>query len=419
MKKIALLAVAVLFASTLVGCSSADNAGGAKTLTFWTISLKPLFTAYVEDLVKKYEAENPGVKIKWEDIQFQALEQKLLAAIAGGVAPDAVNLNTEMAVRLAERKALINLDQNVKRQDRERYLPNLWYSALFRGESYGIPWYVVPNVIAYNEDIFRQAELDPKNIGRLSENGVIDIARQIKDKTGKYGFMPNVDGVRMLHRFQENGLPILSPDRKLAVFNSSDHVLYLTTYVELLRNDYFPEETLRRGYLGATERYSAGELGMLITGPQFLLRVKNDNPAVYAKTRVAAYPQTLGGQHLATMVISIPKSGKHIRQAIDFALFVTNDENQLAFSKLVTVFPSTKQAADDPFFKQGGPSPEDQARKIAAGSLQNSRDLTVVVPNSGDLMRIFREAIESAFYGKRTPKEALDWAVKEWNKKLK
>lgn len=417
MKKIALLAAVVLFASAFAGCSGKTDAAG--TITFWTISLKPLFTAYIKDIVKKYEAENPGVKVIWEDKQFQAFEQALLTAIAGGVAPDVVNLNTEMAIRLAERNALVNLDANVSRQNKKKYFSGLWGSASFRGATYGIPWYVTPNVIAYNEDIFRRAGLGPKNIGLPSESGVIDIARQIKDKTGKYGFMPNVDGVKMLHRFQENGLPILSPDGKKAVFNSAEHILYLTTYVELLRNDYFPEETVRKGYLGATERYSAGQLGMLITGPNFLLRVKNDNPAVYAKTRVIPYPHTLIVQHLPTMVLAIPKSGKHVKQAVDFALFVTNDENQLAFSKITVVFPSTKQAASDPFFRQGGPTPEDQARKIAAEALPRSRDLTVVVPNSGDLMRIFREAIESAFYGKRSPKEALDWAVEEWNKKLK
>jgi ABC-type glycerol-3-phosphate transport system substrate-binding protein len=90
----------------------------------------------------------------------------------------------------------------------------------------------------------------------------------------------------------------------------------------------------------------------------------------------------------------------------------------LEFSRQVVVFPSTKQAAADPFFRRGGAGPEDVARKVAAADLANARDLSVVAPHSGDLFRAFREAVESAFYGKRTPKDALDWAVGQWNARL-
>lgn len=31
---------------------------------------------------------------------------------------------------------------------------------------------------------------------------------------------------------------------------------------------------------------------------------------------------------------------------------------------------------------------------------------------------MFREAIESAFYGKMSPAQALQWAVREWNARL-
>ena len=102
------------------------------------------------------------------------------------------------------------------------------------------------------------------------------------------------------------------------------------------------------------------------------------------------------------------------------ALYVTNDENQLAFAKLpsTVVFPSTKRAAADPFFKQKGAGPEWKARAIAADELQFGRDLTVVVSNQSELYKIFREAVESAFFGKMSPKEALDFAVREWNARL-
>ena len=388
------------------------------TLEFWTISLQPFFNDYVNGVIAAYERSKPGVKVRWVDVQFSAIEQKLLAALAGGVAPDVVNLNTEMTIRLAEREALVDMDTAVPAAARARYFDGLWRSTQFKGRTYGVPWYVVPNVIAYNAAIYRRAGLNPTEPPQTEEE-MIQQAKIIKDKAKIYGFMPNVDGVRLLHRFQENGLAIFSPDGKRAVFNSPEHVRYLARYVDLFKDDYFPEDTLRRGFLGATERYSAGQLGMLITGPQFLLRVKHDSPEVYAQTFVAAYPKGKGNTlHLATMAVTVPRASKNVPQAVDFALFVTNDENQLEFSKQVVIFPSTRQAAADPFFRKGGPGPEDVARKVGAADLPFARDLSVTAPNAGDLFRIFREAVESAFYGKRTPKDALDWAVRQWNARL-
>lgn len=398
--------------------SGVGRAASPFTLEFWTISLQPFFNDYVNGMIAAYERTNPGVKVRWVDVQFQAIEQRLLAALAGGVPPDVVNLNVEITVRLADRNALVDMDAVVPTAARSRYFDGLWRSTQVRGRSFAVPWYVVPNVVAYNTAIYRRAGLNPNEPPR-TEDEMIRHARLIKDRAKVYGFMPNIDGVRLMHRFQENGLPVTGADGKRAVFNSPEHVRYLAQYVELFKADYFPEDTLRRGYLGATERYSAGQLGMLITGPQFLLRVKADNPEVYAQTFVAPYPKGKGNTvHLATMTVAVPRASRHTDAAVDFALFVTNDENQLAFSKQVVVFPSTRLAAADPFFRRGGAGPEDVARKVAAADLALARDLSVVVPNSGDLFRIFREAVESAFYGRRTPKEALDWAVGQWNLKL-
>jgi putative chitobiose transport system substrate-binding protein len=413
MSRIALALVVLVLA-----VAGRPAAAPAVTLEFWTIALQPFFNDYVRGLIAAYERATPGVRVRWVDVQFQAIEQKLLAALAGGVPPDVVNLNTEMTIRLAQRDALVDMDAATPAEVRARYFEGLWRSARFGGRTYGVPWYVVPNVIAYNAALYRKAGLDPR-LAPATEDAMIQHARQIKDRTGVYGFMPNVEGVRMLHRFQEAGLPILSADGRRAVFNSAAHVQYLARYVELFRRDYFPEDTLRRGYLGATERYSAGQLGMLITGPQFLLRVKTDSPDVYAQTLVAPYPKGKGKTlHLATMTLAVPRASRHVAEAVAFALYVANDENQLAFSRQVVVFPSTRRAAGDPFFRRGGADPEAVARRVAAADLPLARDLSVVVPHQGDLFRIFREAVESAFYGRRTPQAALDWAVARWNARL-
>ncbi len=411
----AIATVALVLMMTVTGA-----AGPQTTLEFWTISLQPFFTDYVNRMISDYQRANPGVQIKWVDVQMQAIEQKLLAAIAGGVPPDVVNLNVEFTVRIAEKGALLDLDAAVPAAERAKYFDGLWAGGRFRGRSYGIPWYIAPPVLFFNSDLFKKAGLDALNPPE-SEDEMIEAARLIKDRTKDYGFMPLIDGTRLMHRFRENGLPMLSEDGKRAVFNSPAHVAYLERYVDLFKKDYFPDDTLRRGFTGAVERYSAGQLGMLLVGPQFLLRIKESNPEIYAKTFVAPYPMGRGKViHAGLMALTVPRASKHQQEAVKFALYVTNDENQLEFAKLpgTVIFPSTKKAAADPFFKQKGAGPEWKARSIAADELKFGRDLTVVVSNQSELYKIFREAVESAFFGKMSPKEALDWAVREWNARL-
>ena len=408
----------VALVTVLLLTSGARAAAPQARIEFWTISLQPFFTKYIQGLIDGYQRAHPEIAIHWIDIPPQAVEQKLLAAIAGGVSPDVVNLNTEGTLRMAEARALVDVDTAVPAAARARYFPNIWDATRYEGKAYGIPWYVVPNVLAYNRTLFRRAGLDPARPPG-SEDAFIQAATTIRARTGVYGFMPNVDGIRFLKVFQENGLPILSPDRRHAVFNSPAHAQLLAQYVALFKRDLFPTDTLQRGYLGATERYAAGQLAMLTTGPQFLLRVRTDSPEIYRDTAVAPYP--LGRAHvldLPTMELTVPRASRHQREAVEFGLYATNDQNQLAFCHIVVIFPSTRAAARDPYFTRAGASPEDRARVIAASELGIARDLTVVVPHSDALFRTFREAVERAFYGRMTSQQALDWAVKEWNGRL-
>ena len=410
-----LIALGVLVFLLTAGVASA---GPQATLEFWTIALQPICTAYVRDLIGRYERIHPGVRVRWIDLQMQALDEKLLAAVAAGAAPDVVNLNTEITVRMAQAHALVDMDAAVPATARARYFPNVWTSLRVQGRVYGIPWYVEPDVLAYNRALFRRAGLDPARPPGTMD-GFIQTAVTLKQKTGVYGFMPNVDKIRLLTLFREEGLPVLSPDRRRALFDGPGHVALLARYVDLFKRDIFPADTLQRGYLGATERYAGGQLGMLVIGPEFLLRIRSDGPDAYRDTLVAPAPLGRGRVlDLPTMDLVVPSASRHRAEAVDFALFVTNDENQLALSHVIVTFPSTRAAAADPYFTRGGDAPVDRSRAIAARELGMAQDLTVVTPHSDELFRIFREAVENAFFGRMTPQQALSWAVKEWNGRL-
>ncbi|WP_288481181.1 sugar ABC transporter substrate-binding protein [uncultured Deinococcus sp.] len=398
---------------------AAGTAAAQKTqMEFWTISLAPLFNDEMNRLVTQFEKENPNVELKWVDVPANAMEQKLLAAVASGRPPAAVNLSSDMVVKLSEQGALSPM--TLTDAQKKLYFANTLSTFTIDGKVVGVPWYWSPKVVAYNTDIFRKAGLDPNSPPRTIQT-LMAAARQIKDKTGMYGFMPNINGINMLYLFQEAGLPVLDKSGAKAVFNSAQHVALVQQYVDLYKKGYVPEDTMRRGYTAATELYSAGKLGMLITGPQFILRVENDNKDVYAKTKVAPYPINIAGNviHTGLMGFTVPKGVRDPAAAQKLALFLTNDVNQLAFSKVTkTTFPSTVKASTDKFFKQGGSDAVSQGRLVASTELKKAKDLTLVYPDASKLNKVFKDNIEAAMAGTKTVKAALDDIVKSWNASL-
>ncbi|WP_102125364.1 ABC transporter substrate-binding protein [Deinococcus planocerae] len=395
------------------------SASAQKTqMEFWTIALAPLFNDEMNRLVAQFEKENPNVDLKWVDVPASAIEQKLLAAIASGRPPAAVNLSSDMVVKMVDQGALEPL--TLTDAQRKLYFPSPLNTFTYDGKVMGVPWYWSPKVVAYNTDIFRKAGLDPNNPPRTIQT-LITAARQIKDKTGMYGFVPNINNLNLLYLFQEAGLPVFDKSGGKAVFNSPQHVQLLQTYVDLYKKGYIPEDTMRRGFTAATELYSSGKLGMLITGPQFILRVANDNKAVYDLTKVAPYPINIAGNviHTPLMGFSVPKGARDKALAQKLALFLTNDVNQLAFSKVTkTTFPSTVRASTDKFFKQGGQNATDQGRLVASTELKKARDLTLVYPDAGKLNKVFKDNVEAAMTGQKGAKQALDDIVKAWNASL-
>ncbi|WP_420594873.1 ABC transporter substrate-binding protein [Deinococcus sp.] len=406
----------LLMTAALLSVSAAS--AQKTTLEFWTISLAPLFNDEMNRLSKAFEKDNPNVTVKWVDVPATAIEQKLLAAVAAGRPPAVVNLSSDMTVKMVQQGALEAMTLSAEQQ--KLYFPSPLATFTFDKKIYGAPWYWAPKVVAYNTDIFKKAGLDP-NKPPLTIQTMIDAAKKVKDKTGLYGFMPNVNGTGLLYLFQEAGLPVLNESGSKAVFNSDKHVQLLQTYVDLYKNGYIPEDTMRRGYVGATELYSSGKLAMLITGPQFILRVANDNKTVYDLTKVAPYPINIAGNliHTPLMGMAVPKGVKDKEAAQKLALFLTNDANQLAFSKVTqTTFPSTLKASSDKYFKAGGDNATDQGRLVSSGELKKAKDLTLVYPDASKLNKVFKDEVEAAMLGQKSAKAALDAIVKAWNASL-
>ena len=408
-----LVAIGLAIALGAVGVVAQQQA----QLEFVTTSLAPTFNDFFNPLVER--ANKQFGSVKWTDLPQNAIQQRILAGVAAGNPPEAVQLNSTQILELAQQGALLPLNDLITPAQLKLYQEKALAPFTYEGKVYALPDYASTRIVAFNTDILKKAGLDASNPPRTFP-GIIEWAKIIKEKAGVYGFAPLIANVDFLKTFQEAGLPIFSSDRKKAVFNSPAHVALLQQYIDLRKRDYFPEDVMRRGFTAAYELYTAGRLGILIVGPQFMPRLERDNNAIWKVTVVAPHPLSAGQVvQASTFAYGIPKGARDPKRAAELVLWLTNDENQLAFSKRTgTTFPTTVKAATDPFFTSGGATVNDQARLMAARTMRYGRDLTIPVPNAADLNKAFKDNLEAAIFGQKSAKQALDDIVKVWNAAL-
>lgn len=425
-KMFGIFAVLGLFLSwAIASCSPSPSSqagqspSGTAEVEFWTMQLHPQFESYFNTLIAQFEGENPGVKVRWVDVPWADMQSKILTAVSAGTAPDVVNLNPDFAAQLAGRNAWLELDDRVTDADRDKYLPKIWQASTLDGKSFGIPWYLSTNITLYNKDLLQQAGVTqpPTTYAELAQ-----VARQVKERTGKYAFFRTFvpeDSADVLQSFVQMGAQLVDEDGN-AAFNTPEGKAVFQYWTDLYQQDLLPRESLTQGHRRAIELYQTGDLALLSTGPQFLETIKTNAPAVADVSDTA--PQITGDtgkKSVAVMNVLIPRNTDQPDAALKFALFVTNDANQLAFAKEANVLPSTVNALKDSYFTSvASDAPTaDRARVVSASQLQDAEVLLPTIKDIKELQKIVYDNLQAAMLGEKSVDQAVADAAIEWDER--
>ena len=381
-----------ILALNFAGCHKKDD--GRIELEFWTLQLND-FTPYVEQKIAIYEKKHPNIKIKWIDIPFSEGEKRTLSAVMSDNVPDVVNLNPSFASTLESKKVLTTIDSNFE----DIYVPSALNLCRQGKGYYAIPWYVTSSVTIYNKEILKQAgyKSPPDNY-----QNILSFSQKIKQKTGKYAFMPNLaeDG-KMLKILAKEGVDLNE------FFDSSKTVENYDIFKELYRKNLIPKGSISQTHRDSLEKYMSGEIAFLEAGANFLKTIEQNAPEVYKKTDVAPQMNLQSGIiDISLMNLVVPLKSKYPQEAIDFALFITNDTNQLEFCKIAPVLPSTKKALGDDFFAKEN-TLIDKGRKISANQLKNAQNSSKIYVNQKQINEVIDYATQIILLDKKSLKQAL------------
>jgi putative chitobiose transport system substrate-binding protein len=408
-----ILAVSMICAS-FAGCSGKSSGAASSTaapgsaapeakpvtVEFWTISLQPTFTDFFNGLIKTYESENKNVKIKWVDLPYDAIQQKLITASAGGTSPDVVNLNTQMALTLAGKNALVDLHKEATDEQKGIYIDTIYNSTKIGESVYAFPWYASPSVMIYNKALFEKAGLTstPKTYEEAFK-----LAKTMKDKTGAYMYVPE----ELTQILFLDDLDILSADKKKAAFNNANTLGIINQYKPAVVSGELPKSNWGK-WDNSLKLFETGKLAIINSSGSSIARIKDEAPDVYKNIGIAQPMVGKAGISLNPLMnLVVPTASKNHKEAIAFANFITNDANQLEFCKKVAIFPSTKKAAADSYFKSDSSTLEGIARGICADTLPKSADIALGVEKQGDIQTAINKIYEASIMGNTEPQKAI------------
>ncbi|MDD3150213.1 MAG: sugar ABC transporter substrate-binding protein [Candidatus Gastranaerophilales bacterium] len=385
-------------------------------LEFWTLQLNG-FSDYINHLINEYETAHPDIKIKWVDIPFSEGEKRILASVMSKNVPDVVNMNPSFSSVLASRGALLDLNGYIDENTFNSYVPQSFEYLTYDKKIFGIPWYITSAVTIYNEDIFEKSDIDkiPQTYNDLAK-----IAPKIKEKTNKYVFMPNLteDGM-MIKIFNKYQIPIVNKEKTEALFDTPEAADILEFWKNMYNKNYIPKESITQTHRDSLEKYQSGQTAVILAGANFLKIIKENAPEIYKNSNVSS--QLTGNNNkvdFSLMNLIIPLKSKHPKEAVEFALYITNEANQLEFYKLAPILPSTKKSLNDELFSKKNNLFE-KGRSISAMQLKNAISPIPRLTKQKELYETIDYMTQEVLLNKKTPQISLKETKEKWDDILK
>ena len=187
--RIIVAAVLVGAALAVVASTASGGTAASNSITVW-LQVDAQATNW-EPIVKAanaaFQREHPGVAV---NVQYQTWGnhlQKFDAALAGGNAPDVIEMgNTEMTKYMAAGAFQDISSDRASIPNSGTWLAGLAAAGRFGGKIYGVPYYAGSRVVTYRTDLFRKAGLKvPTSLAQLTA-----AAKKLNSQNSAKGFSP-------------------------------------------------------------------------------------------------------------------------------------------------------------------------------------------------------------------------------------
>jgi multiple sugar transport system substrate-binding protein len=397
-------ALAVACGAVLLAAGGCRKPGSAVELRFWAMGREG---EVVQELVRDFERESPGVRVHVQQIPWSAAHEKLLTAYVGRSTPDLAQLGNTWIAEFASLKALEPLDPWIARTSRpaeESFFPGIWDTNVIRESVYGIPWYVDTRLLFYRRDVLAQAGYDsmPGSWDEWRE-----AMRRIKANVGQNRFaifLPTNEATEAVLFGLQAGSSLLRDQDTRGAFSQEAFRRGYSFFLDLFHEGLAPP-VRNTQIANLYQEFSRGYFAMYITGPwnlgEFRRRLPAELQDAWATAPLPGPDGPAGGVSLAggSSLVLFQRS-RHKEEAWKLIEFLSRPEQQVRFYKLSGDLPACREAwrdsalASDPKIRAFGV----QLQRVAS---------TPKIPEWELIFKSLQDWSERAIYGQLPADSAL------------
>lgn len=140
----------------LSGCAATDSASGEQvTIRMVAAQYTDQMQPYYDDLVSRFEAENPDINVEVEVVSWNDIDQKIKTMVQTGDLPDIGNLNYFSS--FAADGLLYTAEELVPAEVLADMVPTFIENSKYEGTAYAVPDLASARLFFYNKDILDKA----------------------------------------------------------------------------------------------------------------------------------------------------------------------------------------------------------------------------------------------------------------------
>jgi multiple sugar transport system substrate-binding protein len=288
-----------------------------------------------EEIVSKYQAAHPDVKIEIQHAPWSGYFTRLDAQLAAGAGPDVFFITNVPSY--ASRGALAPLDDLIKQSNFpiNQYVPSSLLTHSYEGKLYSIPRDSAPSALYYNSDAFDAAGVAYPNADWKwadLRDAAIKLTTNEGGRITRYGLaLESNDWATWV---QQNGGKVFDDPLKPTTFLLAEPAaVEAIQYIgDLINKDKVTPNFLEAEQAGGTAQlFSSGQAAMVITNPS-RLGTFADVPFKWAVANLPAGPTGIHSNRTGGAGFAINANSKNPEAAWAFLQYLAGPEGQSIFA---------------------------------------------------------------------------------------
>jgi N,N'-diacetylchitobiose transport system substrate-binding protein len=326
-------------ASTAAGGTSARGSAAATKITVWLQNdAQTGWPEIVAAATKAFQAKHPGVDV---DVQYQTWGTHLTkfdAALAGGDAPDVIEMgNTEMTKYMAA-GAFRQLTK-ANYPNAKTWLQGLADSCTFNGKTYGVPYYAGARAVIYRKDMYRKAGIKkaPTSLAEFNADGKKLIKRFGKDRNFSALYFPGKYWYASMSFVYDYGgrIAVLKGGKWQGALNSKASLAGLNALAATVKAQSRANKTGDEANPQQALVFAKGKVASFIGNGwewPYALDPKVGNPALAPAVGAYPMPSHVKGRYMPSFLggsdLAIPITSKDVSLAADWIKAFTSTESE-------------------------------------------------------------------------------------------